>query len=107
MTITTRDAVAAERFYELARVEFARLGYSPLQYRRRDRHRSLAYARAEVAWILRNLDPRPSFPLIARCVGLGDHASVMYAVKQHARRMAAPGQPGPHNVNHNENIGGM
>lgn len=86
-SITTRDLAAAAHCRAIAQQEFARLGFGSFEWRRPSRTRAIAQARAEVAFILRGQQPRPSLPLIARCVGVSDHTSVIHAIRAHAERI--------------------
>lgn len=82
-----RHATALANAAVLAEERFAILGVSREQYKRPDRHKKMADARAMVAAYLRAHGF--SFPIIAKSIGLTNHTSAMAAVD---RFFAAPGR---------------
>ncbi len=50
---------------------------------------AMSAVRHEAAWELRQLTPPPSYPQIARMMGLKNHTSAIHAVRRHQARIAA------------------
>ncbi len=88
-SVIRHDGAEYARFLGIAFERFALLGYREMEWTTWDRRRKIAHARAAVAAHLRALTPRPSYPMIARLVGVADHTSVIHMVRAHARRAAA------------------
>lgn len=55
----------------------------------KNKARALAWARAEAAYRLRHLIPEPSYPVVAKLLGLKDHTSALLAVRRYAARVEA------------------
>tara|TARA_R110000823_G_C15784323_1_gene485450 strand:+ start:152 stop:769 length:618 start_codon:yes stop_codon:yes gene_type:complete len=60
------------------------------------RHRPVSHPRQVCMWLVREICPSPSFPMIARSFNMTDHTSIMYGCKQAIGIM--DGDPGVRHV---------